>query len=338
MKVTIIVVFHNGKRVSQNTLYSLSLKYQVGVQIDDYEVIVVDSNSTDKLSQEYVKEFGNNFKYIDFQTDNDSPCDAINFAIEVSKADILGIMIDGAHIATPRAIWYSINIFQVKENIFTYTKGYHLGADKQNYTMLEGYSELHEDKLLSISNWKSEPYNLFKISNFDKVRSQITKVVESNLFFCRRGDMKAIGKYNSKFKSAGGGLVNLDVFYRLIHERYLMPVCLWGEGTFHQIHGGVSTNVIIDNHPIKVMEKEYKSIYGRSYTAPSYTPFLYGQDVSEKAKETITYKDIEKIFYDLFNNDEKSLAKSLVNYYYTSRFKYSSNLAKLSYNSKKQVL
>jgi len=40
---------------------------------------------------------------------------------------------------------------------------------------------------------------------------------------------------------------------------------LLGEGSFHQFHGGVATNVEMENHPIHEFMQEYKNIYGKPY-------------------------------------------------------------------------
>ena len=49
---------------------------------------------------------------------------------------------------------------------------------------------------------------------------------------------------------------------------------LFGEATFHQFHGGVATNVSIEQHPSESMEREYTQIVGERYR-PRFRPPLY---------------------------------------------------------------
>ena len=50
------------------------------------------------------------------------------------------------------------------------------------------------------------------------------------------------------------------------------PWVLLGEGSFHQIHGGVATNVPMEQHPGLAFSKEYEQIRGEPYAAPQYDP------------------------------------------------------------------
>ena len=45
------------------------------------------------------------------------------------------------------------------------------------------------------------------------------------------------------------GLVNLDFFRQVVESSLCTSGILLGEGTFHQFHGGVATNVSLDEHP-----------------------------------------------------------------------------------------
>ena len=49
---------------------------------------------------------------------------------------------------------------------------------------------------------------------------------------------------------------------------------LLGEGTFHQYHGGVATNVPLAEHPWLRFQDEYAAIRGRDFAAPT-TPAAY---------------------------------------------------------------
>ena len=72
-------------------------------------------------------------------------------------------------------------------------------------------------------------------------------------------------------------MVNHDFRDRALEVPGITPVVLLGEGVFHQIHGGVATNVRIEEHPINRFRAEYRVIHGREYVIrPSPPAFLFG--------------------------------------------------------------
>jgi len=109
-----------------------------------------------------------------------------------------------------------------------------------------------------------------------------------------RFDYEKLGGYDERFQSPGGGLVNLD-FYKRACDKLDNLIILLGEGTFHQIHGGVATNRLPEHHPYMNFHNEYVAIRGfdfaRSYREPIYfgsvpdqsIPFLsYSAEVAER--------------------------------------------------------
>jgi hypothetical protein len=62
--------------------------------------------------------------------------------------------------------------------------------------------------------------------------------------------------------------VNLD-YYREACAQLDQLVILLGEGTFHQFHGGVATNVPIASHPGNTFLEEYQAIRGRPFAKPT---------------------------------------------------------------------
>lgn len=52
-------------------------------------------------------------------------------------------------------------------------------------------------------------------------------------------------------------------------------IVLLGEGVFHQIHGGVATNVKPDDLPINVFRKEFREIRGMEYCRPDIPDVVY---------------------------------------------------------------
>ena len=60
-------------------------------------------------------------------------------------------------------------------------------------------------------------------------------------------------------------MVNLDFFNCALSQEDLQYVILLGEGTFHQIHGGVASDAAPSNHPWEEFHQEYENIRGRPY-------------------------------------------------------------------------
>lgn len=102
--LSIVVVVFNMRREAPRTLFSLSPDYQQRVNAADYEVIVVENGSSERLLAEDVAKFGPNFRYLWVDDASPSPAGAINRGVALSKTPFVGIMIDGARIATPGVI------------------------------------------------------------------------------------------------------------------------------------------------------------------------------------------------------------------------------------------
>ena len=54
------------------------------------------------------------------------------------------------------------------------------------------------------------------------------------------------------------------------------PIILLGEATFHQFHGGVATNVAMNDHPLAVFAAEYKRIRGTDFRPVGRRPLYFG--------------------------------------------------------------
>jgi hypothetical protein len=152
---------------------------------------------------------------------------------------------------------------------------------------VRGYSREAEDRLLDSVDWRRNGYELFTISTPAASvgdRGFTLEVWESNCFALRRETYLEAGGFDERFRSPGGGLVNLDLFKRLAEDPKLTPICLLGEATFHQFHGGVATNVSLNDHPWDSFEAEYEAIRGQAYHPPIGREPLYLGEVPEEAR------------------------------------------------------
>ena len=284
--ISVIVVFFNMRREASRTLYSLSRRYQ---RLDDstrYEVLAIDNGSSTPLSSDLVRTFGAEFSYHYVETKDLSPCKTINQFVLNARFDNVMVIIDGARMLSPGIVgltWAALSTFA---HPFVYTLGMHIGAQPQNYLVSQGYNQSVEDALFESIDWRSNGYSLFTISSVALSSRQgfFSKLTESNCFTLKKDDFVKAGLYQAQFQSAGGGLCNLEVFNRLNTLEWLQPVMLLGEATFHQFHGGVATNVPIDQHPWETMKKEYAGIVGEDYRQKFRSPLYLGAFHDECAK------------------------------------------------------
>ncbi len=278
--LSVVVVFHNMQREAPRTLHSLTLSYQTMTEPFAYEVIAIDNNSSKPLDRALVESFGPRFEYHYFPTESRSPVDAINFGAKIAKGRYLAINIDGARILSPGifdAIAKSVKIYT---SPFIYTLGLHLGPNIQNESILEGYNQDVEDQMLEEIDWQADGYRLFEMSSLagSSAQGYLGPIAESNCFCLPRNTYWELGGLNREFQAPGGGLVNLDMFRRATHFDGVTPLLLLGEGTFHQIHGGIATNVPPDESPWEDFQAEYVRIYGKRWQDDlTLLPVLFGK-------------------------------------------------------------
>src|SRR5690606_2184911 len=76
--------------------------------------------------------------------------------------------------------------------------------------------------------------------------------------------------YDPRFNETGGGQTNLDLYKRAAELPETIIVMLPGEGTFHQLHGGITTGTR-GNDRLRIMAAhfaQYTAIRGQPYSAP----------------------------------------------------------------------
>src|ERR1700683_4075317 len=99
--LSVVVVVHNMAREAPRTLFSLSAAYQRHVAPDDYEIIVVDNGSMPPFDAKVIDGLNGNFRLLRLDPAPPSPARAINRGLAEARGKVIGVMIDGARIATP---------------------------------------------------------------------------------------------------------------------------------------------------------------------------------------------------------------------------------------------
>ena len=266
--LSIIVIFHDMRREAKRTLYTLSTAYQSNVCDTEYKIIAIDNGSNYPLSKDCVRKFGHNFKYHFFETESKSPGSAVNFGANIASTEFIAVVVDGARMVTPGVVDASLRALQAVEDPFVCTLAWHLGPDVQNVSMCDGYNEVAEDQLLESIDWRDNGYRLFEIATIaqsSRVRIPGGMPSECSWFAMRRRTFIELGGFDERFQSPGGGLINHDFLKRALSRSASNPSVILSEGSFHQIHGGVATNVPIAEHPITAFLEEYQIIHGRPY-------------------------------------------------------------------------
>jgi glycosyltransferase involved in cell wall biosynthesis len=277
LKLSVIVISYNMKRELPRTLISLSTLMQQDICKDDYEVIIVDNGSNNASDLKHCTKIQNNFSLQFFKNPSHSPVNAINYGLEIAKGELIGVMIDGARMASPRILASAIEASNLFEEPIIGAHGFHLGPEVQMQSTLKGYNQEKEDKLLSSIDWQKDGYRLFKISVFagSSTNGWFILPLETNAIFLKQNLWKKLNGYEASFKSPGGGLANLDIWKRACTIQNGQPIILLGEGTFHQIHGGIATNA--KSPVLPRFHEEYYKIRNENYSKPTNKPFFYGR-------------------------------------------------------------
>lgn len=277
-KLSVVVIIYKMSRQANNTLRSFAPDYQKGVSAEDYEVIVVENSSDDPLGEERALAHGPNYRYYARPNIGASPVPAMIFGAETIRSPILGLVIDGARMVTPRVVRYALDAFAISDHAMVNVPGYHLGSQEQHNN--PAHDEAAEQALLDAVRWQEDGYRLFTISSYFRGRHQhgyLMPVMESNCLFCAKSDYDAIGGTDPRFDMPGGGMVNLDLYRQLAMLPHTELFALPGEGTFHQYHGGVTTTADEGREELlHAFREQYRELRGTNYRMVEREPRLLG--------------------------------------------------------------
>jgi hypothetical protein len=278
--VSFLVIVHRIPRQAENTIRSLSAVHQHGVSEEDYEIVVVENSSDAVLGEQRARAFGGNIRYFYREERGVSPAPAVNFAFERSRAPVIALMIDGAHMVTPGLVRHAIFATELHDNPLIAVPAYHLGKVEQHLNRTAGYNEDVEEKLLEASGWKVDGYALFDIACWSGANYNgcLCPAIESNCILCTREAFESIGRADERFDLPGGGVINQDIFDRLSRISSARLIVFPGEGSFHQYHGGVSTSEFDEREELLVaLRTQYREIRGQVQTGHDREPLLFGK-------------------------------------------------------------
>ena len=279
--LSIILVCYNMAREVPRTLRSLSRAYQYQVEDLSYEIIVVDNASEQPLPDAVLTAAGPQVRYERLEHASSSPVAAMNHGAAVSTGKWLGIMIDGARLLSPGLLYRGIRALRMTANPIVSTHGFHLGPERQPLSVAKGYNQSVEDQLLQRIDWQRDGYRLFQISSLAGASSGgwFSVPSESTCLLITRETFDRVGGMDEAFTSAGGGLVNADLFDRVCQTPDARLITLVGEGSFHQFHGGTHSNVSEEHslHRWNEYAEEYRRVRGKPFENPLRPSLFYGR-------------------------------------------------------------
>lgn len=239
--LSIIVIVYDMSRQARNTLVSLVAPYQRNCSNKDHEIIVVENNSDDELGREAAESVAPNIRYYYREEPGASPVPAVNFALEQCQSPIVGLLMDGARMVTPRVIEYAAMAYRMEPYALVALPGYHLGKKPQHRN--PQHDKNTEKEALRSINWPEDGYKLFEIGWFSRGNPQgmLRPIEECHFFFAEREAFSRIDGLDERFDMPGGGPVNAHVWRALGMLPESRIVILAGEGCFHQYHNGLTT-------------------------------------------------------------------------------------------------
>lgn len=272
-KLSVVVVVHDMARELPRTLRSLSPVQQVGIDAAHYEVVVIDNGSAVPVDQAVLDGFAGNLRHHRIDPAPASPVGAANHGIGMAGGDLVGLVIDGARLASPGLLHGALRARSLADRPLITAPAFHLGPVTHMRAAEVGYDQAAEDDLLARSGWDGDGYRLFEISTVagSSGRGLFGPMGESSSLFATRAIWDELSGLDERFALPGGGLANHDLYRRACGLPGIELVVLLGEATFHQYHGGAATS---RRFGWDDMHAEYHAITGARHEPPS-NPALY---------------------------------------------------------------
>jgi hypothetical protein len=274
-RLTVVVVTYAMERELPRTLESLDPSRQQGIDADEYEVIVVDNGSPTPVDPALIQRFGGAIRLLRIDDAPPSPAHAANVGIRAAAAPLVGLVVDGARLASPGLLAGALEAASLASRPVVTAAAFHLGEVPHMQAAEVGYDQGVEDTLLASVDWRNDGYSLFSISTFagSSWRGIFGPMGESSSLFLTASLWAELGGLDERFDLPGGGLVNHDLYRRACSAEGVRLLQLLGEGTFHQYHGGAATSRRFGHEE---MQAGYVALRGERYRPPERRPTYVG--------------------------------------------------------------
>jgi glycosyltransferase involved in cell wall biosynthesis len=273
--LSVVVVAYDMARELPRTLRSLSPAYQRRIEAEDYEVIVVDNGSPVPFGPSLFADLPGNVRVHRLDPAPPSPAHAANVGIDSARGDLIGLLIDGARMASPGLLTHAVQAARLTPRAVISTLAWHLGPVLHMHAAEVGYDTAAEDALLAETEWEADGYRLFDISTLaaSSQRGWFGPLGESNALFMPRTLWDEVGGLDERFVIPGGGRCNHDLYRRACELEDSTVIMLMGEGTFHQSHGGAATS---GRQKKLDADAEYEALRGKPFRPPETDRVYFG--------------------------------------------------------------
>ena len=281
-RLSVVVVIYDMAPQAARTLASLAPGYQQGAAPDDYEVIVVENRSADTLGEARARAAlgGAVLRYIGRDEALASPVGAANAGLAAARAPLVALMIDGARMLTPGVVAGTLAAHRADPQAVISAPAYHLGDDLQQVTVNRGHDAAADTRLLEGIGWPADGYRLFEVAVWSGSarRGFFRPHSESNYLAAPRAHWDRTGGLDPRYDSHGGGKCNLDLYKRMLEQTGAPLTLLFAEGSFHQVHGGVTTNTAgpAREEVMAAIRDQDAAIRGADARPPATPARLYG--------------------------------------------------------------
>lgn len=274
--LSVVVVAYDMARELPRTLESLAPAHQRDIDADSYEVIVVDNGSPAAVSESALAPLGPRARLTRLDPASPSPARAANIGIGLAEGELVGLVVDGARIASPGLLAAASRARTLGARVVITPPAYHLGPGRHGDAASTGYDQAVEDRLLAEAGWPDTGDGLFAVSVLanSSGRGWFGPMGESSALFLPRALWDELGGLDEGFALPGGGLVNHDLYRRACSLPDVELIVLLGEGTFHQIHGGAATSRRVERD---AMWDDYEARRGERYRPPTIEPLYLGR-------------------------------------------------------------
>jgi hypothetical protein len=237
-------------------------------------VIVVDNGSAVPVDPSAVP-FAGTLRIERIDPAPPSPARAANHGLAVARGALVGLVVDGARMASPRLLATARRAALLADRPVVTAPAYHLGEVPHMRAAEAGYDQRVEDALLAGCGWEDDGDALFGACTFagSSHRGWFGPMGESSSLFLDRSRWDELGGLDEAFDLPGGGLVNHDLYRRACALPGIELVQMLGEGTFHQFHGGAAT---ARRFTWDDMHEQYVALRGEAYTPPTLPPTYLG--------------------------------------------------------------
>jgi cephalosporin hydroxylase len=181
------------------------------------------------------------------------------------------------------------------------TQQWFVGPGQQSDELIRGYDQEMEDRLFEEINWPMDGYRLFDIGVFIGDRDWFDGVWESNCLFVTRAQLSQVGSFDESFDMPGGGYANLEIYERLGSSPDVNVCSMIGEASFHQTHGGTTTNQPDHGERrsrVFGYSEHYADLRGRAFKGPGKPIHLVGRINNEAARRSKSRRLSSKTFLE----------------------------------------